>query len=147
MARADLVAQYRLDIQHAAEELSLDPDKSTTKTFMELIREGHSTMISSFAHGTRSNSATEFKELIQRVADQTPESFTAALASRHEYEIAEIKSELQRLNKVLTLTAYFAGGILWASRGAQHCPRTLVYGVWCEAFDVWCVVCGVRREA
>ena len=99
-------------VQHAAEELSLDLDKSTTKTFMELIREGHSTMISSFAHGTRSNSATEFKELIQRVADQTPESFTAALASRHEYEIAEIKSELQRLNKVLTLTAYFAGGIL-----------------------------------
>ncbi|QDZ17881.1 uridine kinase [Chloropicon primus] len=104
-------------VQHAAEELGISQTKTTTKTFMELIREENSSSMSSFGHGTRSNSATEFNELIQRVAEQSPESFTAALASRHEYEITEIKSELQRLNRLLTLTAYFAGGILFPLMG------------------------------
>jgi uridine kinase/adenylate cyclase class IV len=92
-------------VQLAAEELGLKPNDSTTKTFIELIRENIG-----LDQVPRSNSATELKDFLTRVTEHSPdETLTAA---RHDYEIREIKSELQRLNKLLTLTASMAGAVL-----------------------------------
>jgi len=112
-------------VQSAVEHLGLNPEASTTKTFIELIRE--SSAISSFASGAGSSSATELKDFLSRVAEHAPESLTAALASRHEYEIAEIKAELQRLNRLLGLTAQLTGALLLPMIGTVFVSLSLYF--------------------
>eukprot|EP00216_Chloropicon_sp_CCMP2111_P006349 CAMPEP_0198235596 /NCGR_PEP_ID=MMETSP1446-20131203/1485_1 /TAXON_ID=1461542 ORGANISM="Unidentified sp, Strain CCMP2111" /NCGR_SAMPLE_ID=MMETSP1446 /ASSEMBLY_ACC=CAM_ASM_001112 /LENGTH=990 /DNA_ID=CAMNT_0043916867 /DNA_START=184 /DNA_END=3156 /DNA_ORIENTATION=- len=105
-------------VKMAADALNLKPGGFTTKTFIDLIREtsGHHS-ITSFSHGTRTPSATELKDFLARIAElncESPDHLSppSLVAARRTCEISEIKAELQRLNRLLTVTASFTGAFL-----------------------------------